>query len=177
MEWKSIQLKFDSFDRNILLCTFGLMLAAALYASFKNSSTEKPAARSADTSIAGMFSELATARALVDTGASGKALPKLKAFDAAHPGVAETHLLLARAYAAQQEYPSAIKEYRATLMLDPEYADKTSAKFIGKGIKSVMLHGWAPCEITLNPSQDSPEQKAVLEDARYIQRMLAGGCE
>jgi tetratricopeptide (TPR) repeat protein len=171
-------MKYDRFDIVNAVSVAALLLAAGFYAVRGDAAPSRAAVtRAAASSAPAICAELARARATFEAGKSAKAVERLKAFTAANPDVAEGHLLLAKAFAAQQQYPSSIREYRQALVLDPEYADKASEKFIGKGIKSVLQHGWAPCEISLAPTQDDPARKAVLEDAQYIYRMLAGGCE
>ena len=122
------------------------------------------------------ISDLGRARAAFDAGKYNKAIGQLTKFAVANPDVAEPHVLLARSYAATGDYASAIREYKTAVAMDPEYADLNSDKYIGKGIKSVLAHGWAPCEITLNPERNDAARAAVKDDAAYLQRMLAGGC-
>ena len=138
--------------------------------------TPPPAPRATSSSMRTAISDLGRARAAFDAGKYNKAIDQLKKFAAANPDIAEPHVVLARSYAATGDYASAIREYKAAVVMDPEYADLNSDKYIGKGIKSVLAHGWAPCEITLNPERNDAARAAVKEDAAYLQRMLAGGC-
>jgi tetratricopeptide (TPR) repeat protein len=150
------------------------MLAAGVVGMSRGTPASAPHATlgSARTAII----DLSRARAAFDAAKYNKAIDQLKKFAAANPDVADPHVLLAKSYAATGDYASAIREYKTAVVLDPEYADLNSDKYIGKGIKSVLAHGWAPCEITLNPERNDAARAAVKDDAAYLQRMLAGGC-
>lgn len=169
-------MKYDRFDALILICVVAL-LGGSWYYSAKGATAEATRASGSKCPSASLFAELARARAQLDAGKSSKAAESLKLFISGNPDVADAHLLLARAYAAVEEYPAALHEYRAALALDPEYADKSSEKFVGTSIKKVLQHGWTPCEITVNPSSNDAAHKAAEVDARDILRMMSGGCQ
>ncbi|HEX5226840.1 MAG TPA: tetratricopeptide repeat protein [Bryobacteraceae bacterium] len=167
-------MRFDRFDILTASAIVGLVVAAGLVASFHGEQSPPPVV-SAGTSRKAI-QDLGRARAALDAGKSKKAIDQLTSFTAANPDVAEPHVLLAKAYAAEGDYANAIRQYRTAVVMDPEYADLNSDKYIGKGIKSVLSHGWAPCEITLKPERNDAARAAVKDDAAYLQRMLAGGC-
>jgi tetratricopeptide (TPR) repeat protein len=166
-------LKYDPFDVLIATCAAGLLLAADFVGVPRATA---PAVRASADSTRSAISDLSRARAAFDAGKYNKAIDQLKRFAPANSDIAEPHVLLAKSYAATGDYASAIREYKTAVVMDPEYADLNSDKYIGKGIKSVLAHGWAPCEITLNPERNDAARAAVKEDAAYLQRMLAGGC-
>jgi tetratricopeptide (TPR) repeat protein len=168
------QLRFDRFDFLIVTCAAGLLLAAGFGGISRGSPPPTPPAASGSTRAA--IGDLTRARAALDAGKYNKAIDQLTKFAAANPDIAEPHVLLAKAHAAQADYATAIREYKTAVVMDPEYADLNSDKYIGKGIKSVLAHGWAPCEITLNPERNDAARAAVKDDAAYLERMLAGGC-
>jgi tetratricopeptide (TPR) repeat protein len=167
-------LTFDRFDVLIATCASGLLLAAGFTSVSMGGTPTAPHASANSTRMA--ISDLTRARAALDAGKYQKAIDQLTKFVAANPDIAEPHVLLARAHASLGDYATAIREYKTAVVMDPEYADLNSDKYIGKGIKSVLSHGWAPCEITLNPERNDAARAAVKEDAAYLQRMLAGGC-
>jgi tetratricopeptide (TPR) repeat protein len=164
----------DRFDILSLAGAAALLLGAG----FVGISPGSPAAATRGTanSARTVISDLSRARAALDAGKTKKAIDQLTAFVAAYPDIAEPHVLLAKASASTGDYATAIREYKKAVVMDPEYADLNSDKFIGKGIKSVLANGWAPCEITLTPERNDAARAAVKEDAAYLQRMLAGGC-
>lgn len=165
---------FDRFDVLIATCAAGLLLAAGFSGVSMGGTPTAPHASANSTRTA--ISDLTRARAALDAGKYQKAIDQLTKFVAANPDIAEPHVLLARAHASLGDFATAIREYKTAVVMDPEYADLNSDKYIGKGIKSVLSHGWAPCEITLNPERNDAARAAVKEDAAYLQRMLAGGC-
>ena len=167
-------MSFDRFDMLTATCAAGLLLAAGAIGLSPGSPAMSPRASTSSTRTA--ISDLTRARAALDASKTKKAIDQLAKFVAANPDIAEPHVLLAKAYASEADYATAIREYKTAVMMDPEYADLNSDKYIGKGIKSVLSHGWAPCEITLNPERNDAARAAVKEDAAYLQRMLAGGC-
>lgn len=164
----------DRFDIMTATCALGLLLAAGLVGRSRAAAPIRPTASSSSTRTA--IIELGRARAALDAGKTKKAIDQLTRFAASNPDIAEPHVLLAKAYASEANYATAIREYKTAVVLDAEYADLNSDKYIGKGIKSVLSHGWAPCEITLNPERNDAARAAVKDDAAYLQRMLAGGC-
>jgi tetratricopeptide (TPR) repeat protein len=165
---------YDRFDVLSITCAAGLLLAAGFVGVSRGGPTPVP--RESASSASAVVSDLSRARAALDAGKNKKAIDELTAFVAANPDIAEPHVLLAKAHASMGDYATAIREYKAAVIMDPEYADLNSDKYIGKGIKSVLSHGWAPCEITLTPERNDAARAAVKEDAAYLQRMLAGGC-
>lgn len=167
-------MRLDRFDILTANSVLGLLLAAGLVGMFHGKQSASPAASAG--SSRKVISDLGRARAALDAGKTKKAIDQLTAFAAANPDIAEPHVLLAKAHASEGDYATAIREYKTAVVMDPEYADLNSDKYIGKGIKSVLSHGWAPCEITLNPERNDAARAAVKDDAAYLQRMLAGGC-
>jgi tetratricopeptide (TPR) repeat protein len=167
-------LKYDRFDLLTATCAAALLVATGFISLSREHSPPPPQSASSSTLTA--ISDLTRARAALDAGKYQKAIDQLTKFVAANPGIAEPHVLLAKASASLGDYATAIREYKTAVMMDPEYADLNSDKYIGKGIKSVLAHGWAPCEITLNPERNDAARAAVKDDAAYLQRMLAGGC-
>lgn len=165
---------YDRFDVLIATCAAGLLLGAGFVSASSGGSASQP--RGSSSSARTAIADLTRARAALDAGKQQKAIEQLTKFAAANPDIAEAHVLLAKAHASLGDYATAIREYKTAVVMDPEYADLNSDKYIGKGIKSVLSHGWAPCEITLNPERNDAARAAVKEDAAYLQRMLAGGC-
>jgi tetratricopeptide (TPR) repeat protein len=165
---------YDGFDKMTAASVAGFLLAAAFVGTSHQGSPVAPTATSGTTRAA--ISDLTRARAALDAGKDKKAIDQLTKFAAANPDIAEPHVLLAKAYASSGDYATAIREYKLAVTMDPEYADLNSDKYIGKGIKTVLSHGWAPCEITLTPERNDAARNAVKDDAAYLQRMLAGGC-
>jgi tetratricopeptide (TPR) repeat protein len=165
---------YDRFDLLSLGCAILLLLGAGFVAASRGNPA--PAPRTTANSARAAISDLSRARAALDAGKTSKAIEQLTAFAAANPDIAEAWVLLAKAHASTGDNASAIKEYRKGVEMDPEYADLNSDKYIGKGIKSVLQPGWAPCEIASKPERNDAPRAAVLDDATYLQRMLAGGC-
>jgi cytochrome c-type biogenesis protein CcmH/NrfG len=168
------QFRYDRFDILTATCAASLLLAAGFVGVSRGTAASTPRFTASSTRTA--ISDLSRARAAFEAGKYNKAIDQLKTFAVANPDIAEPHVVLARSYASTGDYASAIREYKTAVVMDPEYADLNSDKYIGKGIKSVLSHGWAPCEITLNPERNDAARAAVKEDAAYLQRMLAGGC-
>jgi tetratricopeptide (TPR) repeat protein len=165
---------YDRFDALSVACAAGLLLGAGFVGVSRGGQPSAPpvTANSARKAI----SDLSRARAALDAGKNKKAIEQLTVFVASNPDIAEPHVLLAKANASLGDYATAIREYKTAVVMDPEYADQNSDKYIGKGIKSVLQHGWAPCEITLTPERNDAARAAVKDDAAYLVRMLAGGC-
>jgi tetratricopeptide (TPR) repeat protein len=151
-----------------------LLFGAAFVGVSGGGGTVQP--RLSTNSARAAIADLTRARAALDAGKDKKAIDQLTKFVVSNPDIAEPHVLLAKANASLGDYATAIREYKKAVMMDPEYADQNSDKYIGKGIKSVLNHGWAPCEITLTPAKNDAARAAVKEDAAYLVRMLAGGC-
>ena len=174
MAQEASDLKLDRFDIAIATCAVGVLLAVGFVGVSRRVASASSRASASSTRAA--ISDLTRARAALDAGKHQKAIDQLIKFVAANPDIAEAHVLLAKANASLGDYATAIREYKTAVMMDPEYADLNSDKYIGNGIKSVLSHGWAPCEITLTPERNDAARAAVKEDAAYLQRMLAGGC-
>ena len=167
-------MKYDRFDVLTATCVAGLLLGAGLVGASRDAPASQP--RMTASSARAVVADLTRARAALDAGKDKKAIDELTKFSAANPDIAEPHVLLAKANASLGDYATAIREYKTAVVMDPEYADQNSDKYIGKGIKSVLSHGWAPCEITLTPEKNDAARAAVKDDAAYLVRMLAGGC-
>jgi len=166
--------KIDGFDLLIAAGGIGFLWAAGLVGVSRGAPIAAPAPSTSTTRKA--IVDLGRARAALDAGKTQKAIDQLTQFAAVNPDIAEPHVLLAKAFASRGDYANAIRQYKTAVVMDPEYADLNSDKYIGKGIKSVLAHGWAPCEITLNPERNDAARAAVKDDAAFLQRMLAGGC-
>jgi protein O-GlcNAc transferase len=65
-------------------------------------------------------SELASARAALQAGDTGKAVAELEAFVAREPTSVEAHTLLAQAYQKADRTEEALEEYQAAIILSPD---------------------------------------------------------
>lgn len=119
---------------------------------------------------------LEASRLMLDGERIGEAVQFLTQLEALNPAVAEIHLLLGRAYLKAREYPASLKEFRWALQLDPDYADPKTRKFAGDAIQGAIIEGIRHSRAELIRIPGSPMAKTALKDARYLERMLAGGC-
>jgi tetratricopeptide (TPR) repeat protein len=123
------------------------------------------------------YQKIAAAETLMNSEQFDSAIDTLKGISADYPAMSEPHALLGQAYARLLDYPAAMREYRTALVMDPDYVDKKSRKFIGKRIKSAVKDGMSEAKDSLANSPDDKAARAALKDAYYLERMLAGGCE
>jgi len=176
-------MKLDRFD--ILVVAAVLVLTAAAFtlgsrgaAGQQGRPTAAAAARAkASPPDPAAYQELTRANELISSDQVDEAVKSLKGLTAAHPEMSEPHALLGQAYARVLDYPSSMREFRTTLVMDPEYVDKKSGKFIGKRIKAAVKDGMAEARARLSKNPDDKTARATLKDAYYLERMLAGGCE
>ncbi|HEY3346349.1 MAG TPA: hypothetical protein VGK71_01880 [Nitrospirota bacterium] len=131
----------------------------------------------ADKPDAAFTANLMNAKVMLEAGQSKEAIAALKPLEVSNPSVAETYALLGQAYAKLMDYPAAMKSYRLALMYEPDFCDAKSDMFIGKRIKAALKEGQADAKSRLSGIATDATGLAELEDARYIERMLAGGCE
>jgi tetratricopeptide (TPR) repeat protein len=123
------------------------------------------------------YAGLDRARALFDAGQFGQSVSALGKLASEFPAQPDIHALMGQAYSSLNDYPSAMKEYRTALQMEPEYVDKKSGRFIGKRIKATVKEGMALAKAGLAKDKDDAASRAALSDAYYLERMLAGGCE
>lgn len=124
-----------------------------------------------------VYQEIAGAETLMASGQVEEAMDALGRISSSNPAMSEPHALMGQGYARLLDYPSAMREYRMALVMDPDYADKKSGKFIGKRIKPAVKDGMAEAREALAKDPDDVSARAALKDAYYLERMLAGGCE
>jgi predicted Zn-dependent protease len=174
-------MKLDKFDLLCISAAAALAVCAVLVditgkgAAPARASIAKEAG--ADKPDAAFTASLISAKAMLEAGQSKEAVAALKPLESSNPSVAETHALLGQAYAKLLDYPAAMKSYRLALMYDPDFVDAKSGRFIGKRIKAALKEGQTDAKSRLSGNASDATGLAELEDARYIERMLAGGCE
>jgi len=174
-------IKLDRFD--ILNLTAAAMLAvAAVYYSVTGGAGEsRPRAAYAKTCASvpspDLIQKVEAARLLMEAGQVKDSVGSLTAMEAANPASSEVHALLGQGYSRLMDYPSAVREFRLALLIDPDYIDNKSPKFIGKRIKAAVKDGMPQFTDDLRKNPGDEKAKAALGDAKYLERMLAGGCE
>ncbi len=124
-----------------------------------------------------MAPKIAEAKVLMDSGRVREAAQTLKDLCRKDPFEASAHALLGQACSRLQDYPSAVQEYRMCLALDADYADKKSDKFIGKRIRCTLGECTPQFESELSKNRGDKQASRAIQDAHYLERMLAGGCE
>lgn len=124
-----------------------------------------------------LYARLDELRRVIESGQPREALGALDAMASEHPELSEPHALMGEAFARMLDYPSAMKQYKMALMLDPGYVDKKSPRFIGKRIKAAQRDGLSEAKAKLDRDASDASAKSALKDAYYLERMLAGGCE
>ncbi|HLB25036.1 MAG TPA: hypothetical protein VJM83_01775 [Nitrospirota bacterium] len=172
-------MKLDLFDMVVIACASALFAGAVFFAAFGGrAATGAPNARaSASKPGPDLYPKLAEAKAMIDAGQAKEAADSLKLVAAQNPTVAEAHALLGQAYSRLLDYKGSVREYRLALSLDADYVDKKSEKFIGKRIKAAVKEAKPVFASTLEAKPDDQCAEAALNDCRYLERMLAGGCE
>ena len=124
-----------------------------------------------------MIQKVEAARLLMEAGQVKESVGSLTALETANPASGEVHALLGQGYSRLMDYPSAVREFRLALLIEPDYVDSKSPKFIGKRIKATVKEGMPQFNEALNKNPGDEKAKAALGDAKYLERMLAGGCE
>ena len=174
-------MKLDKFDMLVLAAVSVLTVSAVFIGTSGADNGPMPRAAAnrlkSEPPSPALFAKSEELRTLVEAGQPGAALEGLKGLASENPAMSEPHALMGEAYSRMLDYPSAMKEYRIALMLDPDYVDKNSSKFIGKRIKAAMKEGMEGSKAALARDKDDTQAKAALKDAYYLERMLAGGCE
>jgi len=106
-----------------------------------------------------------------------KGLQKLQEIRKAHPDNAQSDI-----YEAQLQYGlgnvvAALHSYRAAVDKEPDYVDKTTPFFVGDKITDLVSESRSKLhrEKKLKPN-DKKILKAI-DDAYYLERRAAGGCE
>jgi len=174
-------MKPDRFDLIVLSAVF-FLAAAALVLGMSPGDEDVPRAAAASRLKAeppdpAVYQDIAAAQTLMASDQIDEAIEKLKGISVSNPAMSEPHALMGQGFARLLEYPSALREYRIALVMDADYVDKNSRKFIGKRIKSAVKDGMAGAKDALAKNPDDKAARATLKDAYYIERMLAGGCE
>ncbi len=173
-------MKTDRFD--LIMLSAAAILAAAAFALVMTGGEQVPRAAAASRLKAEppdpkVYQEIDTARNLMEAGQAEEAVKALVRISGANPAMSEPHALMGQSYARLLDYPAAMREYRMALVMDPDYADKKSKKFIGKRIKAAVKDGMAEAKEKLARDPDDHAARVALKDAYYLERMLAGGCE
>jgi len=174
-------MKLDRFD--ILSLTVAAALAAAAFAVPALTGTDgavqaRPLpARIQAPAVQAPPDKLAQAGSLLEAGAVSETVAALEPLAKQYPSDSQVHALLGQAYSKKLDFPAAMREFRTALLLDPDYVDKKSGKFIGKRIKAAEKDGMAEAKAALANNPGDLSARAALKDAYYLERMLAGGCE
>lgn len=88
------------------------------------------------------------------------------------------YLYLARAYRELDNLEQGIINYSQAIKLHPDFVDKKSEDFLGRGKKE--LKPYVDKAIALSRKKEfknQPNYKKVLRNLYYLQRRMAGGCE
>jgi tetratricopeptide (TPR) repeat protein len=174
-------IKLDRFDILNLAAAALLAGAAVYYGASGGADAAKPRAAYAKTCVAAPSPELIqkveAARLLMEAGQVKESVGSLTALEAANPASGEVHALLGQGYSRLLDYPSAVREFRLALLIDPDYIDNKSPRFIGKRIKAAVKEGMPQFTDALRKNPGDDKAKAAMTDAKYLERMLAGGCE
>lgn len=174
-------MKLDRFDI-LNLTAVALLAGAAVYYSIAGGAdTARPRAAYAKTCASvpspDLVQKVEAARLLMEAGQVKESVGSLTALEASNPASGEVHSLLGQGYSRLLDYPSAVKEFRLALLIEPDYIDGKSPKFIGKRIKATVKEGMPQFTDALNKNPGDDKAAAALKDAKYLERMLAGGCE
>jgi len=173
-------MKLDRFDILNISAAAILLVAAAVVAATGSGDGFSKKAVVADNLKAAQDPAIArkieTARMLFDAGQISEAAAALVPITEAAPGLAEPHALLGQAYARLLDYPAAVRQFRYALLIDPDYVDGKSGKFIGKRIKAAVKECMPQFRDALLKNPSDQTLVAAMNDARYLERMLAGGC-
>ena len=174
-------MKLDRFDKLNLAVAALLTGAAVYYGIAGGTGAAKPRAAYAKTCAAvtspDLIQKVEAARLLLEAGQVKESVGSLKALEAANPAAGDVHALLGQGYSRLMDYPSAVREFRLALLIEPNYVDNKSPKFIGKRIKAAVKEGIPQFKDALIKNPGDEQAAAALNDAKYLERMLAGGCE
>jgi len=162
-------MKLDGFD-TLLLAAAVLLAGAPLAQGFRAGGAEPIRALQADPEMRRGLDE---AGAFLESGRAQESQERLQDLAARNPAVAEAHFLLGRTLLECRDYPASLREFRLALQLDPDYADPKAGKFAGAAIRRAISEG-SRAERPRVPGNAAA--RAAQEDARYLERMLAGGC-
>ena len=165
-------MKPDGFD-TLFLAAAVLLACAALAQGFQGGGTGPTRALQADPEMRRGLDE---AGALLESGRPRESQERLQGLAARNPSVAEAHFLLWRALLECRDYPASLREFRLALQLDPDYADPKARQFAGDAIKRAISEGKRHSSTKGLQLPGSAILRRALEDARYLERMLAGGC-
>ena len=171
--------RFDGFDRFTMLAIAALISAAVFIGATDNTASVDRAVKKAAKAPTDpkVVAKAEAARLMLEAGQVREAIDGLKAAEAEAPAYGEPHALLGLAYAKTMEYPLAMKEFRLALLIDPDYIDSKSPKFIGKRIKAAVKEAKPLVVAAVGKMPGDAAARATLGDTQYIERMLAGGCE
>jgi len=170
----------DGFDRGIIITVILLVLGIGyVYATTEpqEAAVRPVASRVKVETDPAVYPKLDTARKFMESNMPGEALGELEDIAKEYPTVSETHALMGEVYSRMLDYPASMRSYKRALMMDPDYVDKKSEKYIGGRIESAMKEGKKEARAALESNPGDESAKAALKDAHYIERMLAGGCE
>ena len=174
-------MKLDRFDI-LNLAAIALLSGAAVYYGFAGGAgSARPRAAYAKASATvpspDLIQKVEAARLLLEAGQVKEAIGSLNSLADTNPASGDIHALLGQGYSRLMDYPSAVREFRLALLIEPDYVDSKSPKFIGKRIKAAVKEGMPQFEDALRKNPGDEKAAAALNDAKYLERMLAGGCE
>jgi len=170
----------DGFDKGIIAAVIALVLGIGYiyYTISPAESAVRPIASRVKVEVdPAVYPKLDAARSLMEANMPKEALESLNKIADEYPAVSDTYALMGEVYSRMQDYPEAMKSFRRALMMDPDYVDKKSKKYIGGRMESSMKEGMKQAKAALQKDPSDKSAKKALEDAYYIERMLAGGCE
>lgn len=174
-------MKLDRFDILSLSAAALLIGAAVFYGITGGAGETRPRTAYAKTCAAvpspELIQKVEAARLLMEAGQVKESVGSLAALEATNPASGEVHALLGQGYSRLMDYPSAVREFRLALLIEPDYIDIKSPKFIGKRIKATVKEGMPQFKDELRKNPGDEKANAALNDAKYLERMLAGGCE
>ncbi len=138
-------MKLERFDILNLTAAALLAGAAVYYGISGGADTTRPRAAYAKTCSSvpspDLIQKVEAARLLMEAGQLKESVGSLTALEAANPASGEVHALLGQGYSRLMDYPSAVREFRLALLIDPDYIDNKSPRFIGKRIKATVKEG------------------------------------
>jgi tetratricopeptide (TPR) repeat protein len=174
-------MKLDRFDIINLAIAALLAGAAVFYGIVGGAGGTRPRAAYAKICAAvpspELIQKVEAARLLLEAGQVKESVGALSALEAANPASGEVHALLGQGYSRLMDYHSAVREFRLALLIEPDYIDSKSPRFIGKRIKAAVREGKPEFTDALRKDPGNDKAAAALNDAKYLERMLAGGCE
>jgi len=174
-------MKLDRFDILNLAAAALLAGIAVFYGIAGGADTARPRAayakKYATAPSPELIQKLEAARLLMEAGQVNESIESLTAIEAANPVSGDVHALLGQGYSRLMDYPAAVREFRLALLIEPDYVDSKSPKFIGKRIKAAVKEGMHQFKDSLRNNPGDEKAATALIDAKYLERMLAGGCE